>query len=129
LSLAPGQSYADAWYQSRLLEDRERTDAYSGQEIRAGKSYRQEFRCRTAEGQVRWLEEDVHVETLAPGLWRAVGVCTDVTERKQAAMALAQQARELARSNADLQPFAYVASHDLQKPLRMVASYTQLWAR
>src|SRR6185503_12937537 len=53
----------------------------------------------------------------------------DVTARKQAEIALAQANVDLARSNKELEQFANVASHDLQEPLRMITSYTQLIAK
>jgi PAS domain S-box-containing protein len=57
------------------------------------------------------------------------GIFRNVTRKKSIEQELAAKTRELMRSNSELEQFAYVASHDLQEPLRMITSYIQLLAR
>ncbi len=91
--------------------------------LATGATYDITYRIRRFDGSWRWFlgrAEPIRDESGTITRW--FGTCTDIHDRKTASEALQ-------RSNEDLQQFAYAVSHDLQEPLRMVTSFSQLLER
>ncbi|OAN55212.1 hypothetical protein A6A04_11150 [Paramagnetospirillum marisnigri] len=87
-----------------------------------------EWRARKRDGSLFWVEVNMRSARIS-GVDRLLVVVRDVSERKEAERILTERTEALERSNADLEQFAYVASHDLREPLRMVSSYMALLER
>ncbi|MDE2388852.1 MAG: PAS domain-containing protein, partial [Betaproteobacteria bacterium] len=95
--------------------------------ITKGNIWRGEIKNRAKDGTYYWVDT-----TIVPFLddsgvpYQYVGIRTDVTTYKQLEQKMEEQVTELARSNDELEQFAYVVTHDLQEPLRAISSFVQL---
>lgn len=93
-----------------------------------GKMFESQVRLRrSADGAYRWfICRAVAVRGRDNRVVRWLGACTDINDQMSYSSDLRMTNEALQRSNADLEQFAYAASHDLQEPLRMISLYTQL---
>ncbi len=95
--------------------------------IKAGNIWHGNIRNRAKDGSFYWVNT-----TIVPFMdqvgkpYQYVAIRTEVTKHKQLEQQMEAQVAELARSNDELEQFAYVITHDLQEPLRAITSFVQL---
>lgn len=116
---------SDRWI-SHLVHPTDRPQFSQADEfIRANQPYSHEYRITTSSGQLCWLRDYMQPvwDETAGRVTHVLGAVQNITSRKQAEEKLRQQKDALAQSNASLQEFAYIASHDLQEPLRKIQAF------
>jgi two-component system CheB/CheR fusion protein len=130
------QEMADGWIYDLYPDDREMFVSIYYRAFEDQKSFMIDYRLRRHDGEYRWVKA-IGRPTFSPDeqFTGIVGICTEIHDAKLAQIELEkivgrrtfdlqQVNRELKKSNAELQQFAYVASHDLQEPLRKIMIFS-----
>ncbi|MBC7927279.1 MAG: PAS domain S-box protein [Bryobacteraceae bacterium] len=118
-----GSAKAQRWIDSIHPDDRERAAEAAARTLQTGEQLITEFRILRKDGTCRWLlTRGKPVFDENGKAVRLIGVNMDVTERRETE-------EQLRRTNAELEQYAFAASHDLQEPVRIVMLYSEMLTR
>ncbi|WP_404826151.1 PAS domain-containing protein [Deinococcus wulumuqiensis] len=122
--------HVEGWLNLVHPDDRQRLEDALGKVVAEGGTYHLSYRLIHRSGRTVHIEADGQMVPATDGQGEhLLGFARDVTERHEAELALHAANAELRRSNAELERFAYIASHDLQEPIRSVGSFAGLLSR
>lgn len=115
------------WYERLHPGDKQRWNLEFAETVATGAPFRAAYRFLARDGRTIWLHGEVRIardEAGQPQFLYGIGI--DITKIKEAEQRVRDYSERLERTNRELEQFAYVASHDLQEPLRTIVSYSQI---